>query len=167
STFVYLARGLTPAQWREVAALRIPGIEPELTSERIYPNGNTAGNILGYVGRDGEGLAGLELTFEEQLRGVPGSSVVEVGRTGQSIPSGLRETTPAEPGDTIHTTIDRDIQFRAQQVIDETVDKYAAQWGAMVVQEIATGRVLAMADSDAVDPNNYQASPPENRGSRA
>lgn len=167
STFAYIARGLTPAQWREIRALRIPGIEPELTSERIYPNGTTAGNVLGYVGRDGEGLAGLELTFESALRGVPGSSVVEVGRTGQSIPTGLRETTPAEPGDTLHTSIDRDIQFRAQEVIDETVDRYAAQWGALVVQEIATGRILALADSDTVDPNDYQATPPENRGSRA
>ncbi len=167
STFVYLARGLTPEEWREVAALRIPGIEPEPTTERIYPNGNTAGNVLGYVGRDGEGLAGLELTFEDALRGVPGSSVVEVGLHGQSIPTGLRETTPAEPGDTVHTTIDRDIQFRAQQIIDDTVDEFRASWGAMVVQEIGTGRLLAVADSDAVDPNDYQASPPENRGSRA
>ncbi|TNC16684.1 penicillin-binding protein 2 [Georgenia sp. 311] len=167
STFAYIARGLTPAQWREISALRIPGIEPELTSERIYPNGTTAGNVLGYVGRDGEGLAGLELTFEDALRGVPGSSVVEVGRTGQSIPTGLRETTPAQPGDTLHTSIDRDIQFRAQEVIDATVDRYAAQWGALVVQEIETGRILALADSDTVDPNDYQATPPENRGSRA
>ncbi|QDB78857.1 penicillin-binding protein 2 [Georgenia wutianyii] len=167
STFAYIARGLTPAQWREISALRIPGIEPELTSERIYPNGTTAGNVLGYVGRDGEGLAGLELTFEDALRGVPGSSVVEVGRTGQSIPTGLRETTPAQPGDTLHTSIDRDIQFRAQEVIDATVDRYAAQWGALVVQEIETGRILALADSDTVNPNDYQATPPENRGSRA
>lgn len=167
STFAYIAKGLTPQEWREVRELNIVGIEPEPTTERIYPNGSTAGNILGYVGRDNEGLAGLELTFEEQLRGVPGSSVVEIGRTGQSIPTGLRETTPAEPGDTIHTTIDRDIQFRAQQVIDDTVDQFRASWGAMVVQEIGTGRILAIADSDSVDPNNYQASDPEDRGSRA
>jgi len=167
STFVYIARGLTPEKWREILALGIPGIEPEPTTERIYPNGNTAGNILGYVGRDGEGLAGLELAFEEQLRGVPGSSVVEVGLHGQSIPTGLREVTPAEPGDTLHTTIDRDINFRAQEIIQEAVDRYRAAWGAMVVQEIGTGRILAIAESDAVDPNNYQDSPPENRGSRA
>ena len=168
STFSYIARGLTPEKWREVAALGLGGIiEPELTSERIYPNGNTAGNLLGYVGRDGEGLAGLELTMEDTLRGVPGSSVVEVGRTGQSIPTGLSETVPAEPGDTVHTTIDRDIEFRAQEIIDEAVDRYSAAWGAIVVQEIETGRLLAVADSDAVDPNRYQATPPEARGSRA
>src|SRR5699024_6381524 len=115
----------------------------------------------------GEGLAGLELSLEDQLRGVAGSSVVEVGLHGQSIPTGRQETTPAEPGDTVHTTIDRDIQFRAQQIIDEKVDTFRASWGAMVVQEIGTGRLLAIADSDSVDPNNYQASPPENRGSRA
>lgn len=168
STFSYIARGLTPDQWREVAALGLGGIiEPEITSERIYPNGNTAGNLLGYVGRDGEGLAGLELTMEEALRGVPGSSIVEVGLHGHSIPTGQQEVVAAEPGDTVHATIDRDIQYRAQQIIDDSVSSYSAAWGAIVVQEIATGRLLAVADSGAADPNNYQATPPDQRGSRA
>ncbi|MEE6274053.1 penicillin-binding protein 2 [Georgenia sp. MJ206] len=167
STFVYLAKGLTPDQWREVRALGIPGIEPEATTERIYPNGNTAGNVVGFVGRDGEGLAGLELAFEDELEGVEGSSVVEIGLHGQRIPAGQRSMTPSQAGQTIHTTIDRDIQFRAQQVIDESTATYGAAWGAVVVQEIATGRIIALADSGAVDPNNYQATAPEARGSRA
>lgn len=167
STFVYVARGLTPQEWREVAALGIPGIEPEVTAERIYPNGTTAGNVLGYVGRDGEGLAGLELRYDEELHGVRGSSVVEVGRTGQSIPTGQRSTTPAEPGDTVHTSIDRDIQFRTQEIIDQRVEDFDAAWGAAVVMEIDTGRVLALVDSGAVDPGNYQATPADARGSRA
>ncbi|MEE6280250.1 peptidoglycan D,D-transpeptidase FtsI family protein [Georgenia sunbinii] len=168
STFVYIARGLTPQEWREVDALGLRGIiEPEVTAERIYPNGTTAGNVLGYVGRDSEGLAGLELRYDEQLHGIPGSSVVEIGRTGQSIPTGLRETTPAEPGDTVHTTIDRDINFRALEIIEETVAEYGAEWGAIVVEEIGTGRLLAVADSGSVDPGSYQETPPEARGSRA
>lgn len=167
STFVYLARGLTPEEWQEVAALRIPGIEPERASERIYPNGTTAGNVLGYVGRDDEGLAGLERAFDDALTGTPGKLVREIGRTGQVIPTGTREDVPARPGETLHTTIDRDLQFHAQQVIDETVEEYSAEWGAVVVQEVATGRVVALADSGAVDPNDYQEWEPEERGSRA
>ncbi|MFC4556368.1 peptidoglycan D,D-transpeptidase FtsI family protein [Georgenia faecalis] len=167
STFVYLEKGLTPDQWREIRELGIPGIEPEATTERIYPNGATAGNIVGFVGRDGAGLAGLELALDADLEGTDGSSVVEIGLHGQRIPTGQSTTTPAEPGRTVHTTIDRDIQFRAEEVIDAYTERYGAAWGAVVVEEIGTGRILALADSHRVDPGNYQDTPPERRGSRA
>lgn len=167
STFVYIAKGLTPAQWREIEALGIPGVEPERVSERVYPNGTTAGNVIGYVGRDGDGLAGLELVFDDELTGTPGEILREIGNNGQVIPTGTREETPAEPGHTLNTTIDRDLQYHAQDVLDQQVDRYGAAWGAVVVMEVETGRVLALADSDAVDPNSYQDWEAEDRGSRA
>ncbi|MHB1065371.1 MAG: peptidoglycan D,D-transpeptidase FtsI family protein [Georgenia sp.] len=173
STFSYLAKGLTPQQWRDIADLRIPGIEPEETTERIYPNDTTAGNIVGYVGGDvdgdgdKDGLAGLEYTYEEELTGTNGSLTVEIGGTGQVIPTGLREEVPAEPGKAVHTTIDRDLQHFAQGSIDEAVARWGAQWGAVVVEEIGTGRVLTIADSATVDPGNYQDWAAKNRGSRA
>lgn len=167
STFVYLARGLTPAEWREVSDLGIPGIEPERTTERVYPNGTTAGNVIGYVGREGHGLAGLELTMDELLTGEDGYRTVEVGFRGEVIPTGLREEVPAQPGASVHSTIDRDLQNVAQEAIDSAVSEHGGQWGALIVEEIGTGRVLALADSGAVDPGNYQAWDPEDRGSRA
>ncbi|PFG38409.1 cell division protein FtsI (penicillin-binding protein 3) [Georgenia soli] len=167
STFVYLAKGLTPEQWREIDALNIPGIEPEETTARIYPNGSTAGNIIGYVGRDRHGLAGLELTMDDVLTGKDGSLTVEIGATGQVIPTGHREEVPAVQGHTVHTTIDRDLQHVAQRSIDEAVEKHGGAWGAVVVEEIGTGRILALADSGSVDPGNYQDWAPEDRGSRA
>ncbi|MFD1719305.1 peptidoglycan D,D-transpeptidase FtsI family protein [Georgenia deserti] len=167
STFVYLAKGLTPAQWRDIRDLGIPGIEPEQTTERVYPNGTTAGNVLGYVGRDGHGLAGLELSQDEVLTGEDGSMTVEIGGTGEIIPTGHRDEVPAEPGHTVNTTIDRDLQYVAQRSIDEAVEQFGAPWGAVVVEEIGTGRILALADSNTVDPGNYQAWAPEDRGSRA
>ncbi|MFC7405353.1 peptidoglycan D,D-transpeptidase FtsI family protein [Georgenia alba] len=167
STFVYIAEGLTPAQWREIDALNIPGIEPERTTERIYPNGTTAGNVIGYVGRDGNGLAGLEMSMEDALTGEDGSITVEIGATGEIIPTGHREEEPAVPGETVHATIDRDLQHVAQESIDQAVEQFGAPWGAVVVEEIGTGRILALADSNTVDPGNYQAWSPEDRGSRA
>ncbi|MPV37084.1 peptidoglycan D,D-transpeptidase FtsI family protein [Georgenia subflava] len=173
STFVYIAKGLTPEQWREIDALRIPGIEPEETTERIYPNGTTAGNVIGYVGADqdgdgdADGMAGLEYSMEDELTGTDGSLTVEIGGTGQVIPTGLREEVPAVPGQTVHTTIDRDLQFYAQQELDAEVAKWGAQWGAVVVEEIGTGRILAMADSNTVDPGSYQDWEQADRGSRA
>src|SRR5690606_8910019 len=99
--------------------------------------------------------------------GTDGTLTVEIGGTGQVIPTGLREETPAVPGRTVHTTIDRDLQYFAQQAIDEAVATWGAQWGAVVVEEIGTGRVLAIADSDTVDPGRYQDWPAAARGSRA
>ncbi|GAA4423785.1 penicillin-binding protein 2 [Georgenia halophila] len=167
STFVYIATGLTPEEWREINELGIPGVEPERTTERIYPNGTTAGNIVGYVGRDRHGLGGLELSMDEVLTGEDGSITVEIGGTGEVIPTGHREEVPARPGHTVHTSIDRDLQYVAQESIDAAVEQFSAPWGAVVVQEIDTGRVLALADSNSVDPGNYQAWAPEDRGSRA
>lgn len=167
STFVYLARDLTPEQWREISALGIIGIEPEATTQRVYPNGNTAGNLIGFVGRDHEGLAGLELSFDSELTGTPGTSVVEIGLYGQPIPTGQREVTPAVPGSTLHLTTDRDLQYRVQELVDDTAQRYDAEWAAVVVEEIGTGRLLVIADSSTVDPGNYQASDADDRGSRA
>src|SRR5690625_2284021 len=112
STFVYIARDLSPQQWRAIRELGIRGIEPEVVSQRIYPNGQTAGNLIGVVGRDGDGLMGLELAMNEQLQGTPGFSTVEIGRHGQRIPAGMSETVEAEPGATVLTSIDRDMQYR-------------------------------------------------------
>jgi cell division protein FtsI (penicillin-binding protein 3) len=165
--YVRLVRDATPETWQKVRALDIDGITAERKSERVYPNGNTAGNILGFVDWEGTGQAGLELTLEDRLAGRPGTESVEIGAAGQVIPTGARSRTDAVPGQTVHLTIDRDIQWTAQHVVDATVDRYGAQWGAVLVEEVGTGRILALADSDAVDPNDPAASPEDGRGSRA
>jgi cell division protein FtsI (penicillin-binding protein 3) len=165
--YVRLVRDATPETWQKVRALEINGIGAERKSERVYPNGNTAGNILGFVDWEGTGQAGLELTLQDRLAGRAGTESVEIGAAGQVIPTGARSRTDAVPGQTVHLTIDRDIQWTAQHVVDGAVDRYGAQWGAVLVQEVGTGRILALADSDAVDPNEPAASPEDSRGSRA
>ena len=167
STFVYIARDLTPQQWRSIRELGIHGIEPEVISQRIYPNGRTAGNLIGVVGRDGEGLMGLELALDDELQGIPGSSTVEIGRHGQRIPAGVSETIAAQPGATVLTSIDRDMQFRTEQVIADYTARFGAAWGAAVVQEVDTGRIVAMAQSDTIDPNNLAGSSQSSHGVRA
>lgn len=166
--YVRLARGVSPEIWQQVRELRINGVTAERKSQRIYPNGNTAGNVLGFVNTDGVGIAGLELTLESHLQGEPGEQTVEIGNgSGQVIPTGEQFTRDAVPGQTVHLTINRDLQWTAQKVIDDAVDRYGAAWGAVMVEEVGTGRILALADSDAVDPNDPTASPDDARGSRA
>ncbi|MBZ2199247.1 peptidoglycan D,D-transpeptidase FtsI family protein [Occultella gossypii] len=162
-----LARDVSPELWQQIAALGVNGVYSEDTFERVYPNGATAGNILGWVNADGDGAAGIEQTQNSDLLGTDGQLQVEIGASGQVIPTGQQTTTPAMPGCDVQLTIDADIQWHTQQVIDDAVDTYGASWGAVVVIERSTGRIIALADSDSVDPNNPGASAAEDRGARS
>lgn len=152
-----LARGVSRDVWQQVRALRIPGLSSERTSQRVYPNGNLAGPLLGWVNSAGDGVAGLELAQQSRLNGTDGTLQYEYSPTGQVIPTGVRAGEPAVPGCHIHTTLNSDLQHTAQAVLDETAATYGAEWAAVAVVEIATGRVLALADSGSYDPND----PPE------
>jgi cell division protein FtsI (penicillin-binding protein 3) len=165
--YLILAKGVTPEIWQRIKAFGINGVTAENRSDRAYPAGNTAGNILGFVGRDGTGLAGLELSLNDLLTGTAGERTVEIGSAGQVIPTGQQSRTEPVPGTDVHLTILRDLQWTAQQSVDATVERYGAQWAAAAVIEVSTGRILALADSGAVDPNDPGATPENARGSRA
>src|SRR5690606_14478459 len=112
-TWVYIAKNVTPEVWDLVNAEEISGVQPEPVTDRIYPNGAIAGNVIGFMGGSAEGpgktgLAGLELYFNEELTGTPGSITYERGNNGTLIPTGVHEETKGIPGKRIVTTIDRD-----------------------------------------------------------
>ena len=148
-----VASGVSPELWEEVRDLRINGIYAETKHEREYPSKNVAGSMVGFVDGEGQGAAGLEYRLNDQLQGSDGTRLAEKGAGGQVIPTGQQEIVPAIPGCDVHLTIDSDLQWHAQQVVDETVKKYGAEWGAALVLENSTGRVLSLADSGAGDPN--------------
>lgn len=151
--YVYLARGVPPEVYRAVIDLRITGVFGEPVSERIYPAGTTAGNVLGFVGAEGHGMAGLEQLYDEVLAGEPGSHTFERDATQQPIPTGSDQLVPAIPGSSVRLTIDRDLQFVAQAEIDEQVAETGAEWGVVEVVRVGTGEVLALAESGTIDPN--------------
>ncbi|PKQ25714.1 MAG: peptidoglycan glycosyltransferase [Actinobacteria bacterium HGW-Actinobacteria-4] len=171
--FAYVAKSVTPETWDLVHAENIHGISFERSAERLYPNHAIAGNIVGFVGgredRQGTnwGIAGIEALFEDELLGTPGSMTYERGRQGHVIPTGVREEQPAVPGSDVVLTIDRDIQWYVQQQLEEALRSTGAPRGIIVITDVATGEVIALADSATVDPNNPGASDPSNRGSRA
>lgn len=156
STYVVIAEAVPPDTWRQIKALGISGVEPDQRTRRTYPAGTVAGNVLGYTHEGDDriliGSAGLELTQNEALTGTDGEGSVEIGKTGAIIPTGEQEEISAVPGTTVRTTIDPDLQAIAQDAIDEAVTAQGADWGCVVVMEPATGRVLVLADSGAVDP---------------
>lgn len=146
-------KGVSPKIWEEIQALGINGIYAEMQHERKYPAESVAGSVVGFVDREGEGVAGLEYRLNEELLGTEGKQRTEKGAGGQLIPNGQHEVEPAIPGCDINLTINADLQWHAQQVIDDTVKTYGAEWGAAMVIENATGKVLSLADSGAADPN--------------
>lgn len=165
--FVYLAKELTPETWDRISALRLPGIFSEETSRRIYPAGDLGANIVGFVGAEGTGLGGLEYAYEDTLTGTPGEMRYERGPSGGAIPTGAQSRTEAEPGMTIKLTIDRDIQFIAQEAIARQVRKARADSGTVVVMDPQTGDILALATAPTFDPNDPGSADAKDLGNRA
>lgn len=172
--FHYIAKNVTPETWSLINAERITGISREPVSERLYPNGDIAGNIVGFVGgredRQGNqwGLAGVEKGYEDELLGTPGSYTFESDASGGTIiPTGLLEEEPAVPGSTVMLTIDRDIQYAAQERLAEALQTTGATHGYVLVQDVKTGEFLAIAESGSVDPTNPGATAASDRGARS
>ena len=154
STYVYLDKDVDAATYREIRKLNVYGIEWEPNFERQYPGGNTAATIVGSVGAEGQGNSGLEFVFDDLLTGVPGEESYEIGPTGAVIPGAKIVTEEAEPGATLHLTIDADLQHAVQRELDEATKKYGASWGAAVILDVETSKVLTLADSGSKDPTD-------------
>ena len=149
-----VARSVTPEAYQQVAALRAPGIYAEPVSERTYPAGSVAGSVVGFMGSDGP-LEGIELVQNEALTGEPGERIYEVGADGVRIPTATYEEIPAQDGQDVRLTIDQDLQWFAQEAIAAKANEYNAQWGNATVVDLREGnegKILAMADSETVDP---------------
>lgn len=173
STFVYIKKDISPEKWREINALKISGIEPEQYMKRSYPNGAVAGNVLGYTGQtadsngDVTGQAGIEKSQNKILEGTNGLLSVEVAGGGAVLPNGEIKEKAAVDGRNIKLTIDRDLQNSLMDAVNKSVAANNAEWGAAVVVEVGTGRVLALVDSNSPDPSNLASTDSKNWGSRA
>ena len=92
--------------------------------------------MIGFVGRDGAGLAGIEQTFQDELAGTAGHRRVEVGSGGNPIPSGIDESTPATDGDTVTLTLDQDLQYVTEQRLGEACSDGATTRASAVVLDV-------------------------------
>jgi len=167
--YTVVARDITPEVWRQVAALRLQGIFSERTTVRDYPAGRVAANVVGFVGSDGAGLAGVELGHDSHLSGVDGWAQYE--RSGESrgyreIPGGAATGQDPVDGDDVTLTLDRDLQWQAEQAASRAVAASGAQ-SASVIAMTVTGDVLAMADVPGYDPNDVDRAVEANLGNRA
>ena len=153
-------------QYRKVRALEIPWLYFDPIPTRIYPNGAVAGNILGFLGTDGNALEGLEMQYNKCLAGVDGKETFEKGEDGIKIPSSVVTTQRAVPGKDIQLTIDSDLQYFAQQALTSQLAYLNADWGSALVIEAKTGKILVAAEVPTVDPNDPGKAASQNRGSR-
>ncbi|QGZ52846.1 cell division protein [Streptomyces sp. QHH-9511] len=174
SRYTLLARKQTPQVWNQIKDLKkvyerkakpaeggnginlLGGILSEPSTKRVYPNGELAAGILGYVNAEGRGAGGLESMLDKELAGKDGK-IRFAQSGGRRVPTAGSEGTPAVPGSDIELTIDRDIQWAAQKAITEQVTKSKADRGYVIVQDTKTGEVLAMANAPGFDPNDLSA----------
>jgi cell division protein FtsI (penicillin-binding protein 3) len=144
--FAYLARKLPAQTADKLEALAIPGVAFLDESERYFPGGDSARSLLGRVDIDNAGMSGLEEQYDQALTGVPGELTIEKDPDGRTIPYDDNSVTPAQPGETLTLTIDRAIQYEAEQVLSEQVATSEARGGIAIVTKPGTGEVLAMAN---------------------
>ena len=152
STYQYLAKNVDQETYQQIRSLDIYGIEWEPVYDRVYPQGNTAATVIGSVDSEGQGNGGLELTFDELLTGEEGEESYEISPNGAIIPGAKVTSKEAVSGATIHTSLQTDLQSFVQEYLDEAVETYEADWGAVVILEISTSRVLVLADSGTEAP---------------
>jgi cell division protein FtsI (penicillin-binding protein 3) len=158
--YVVLAAKVSPETTDAIDALELPGISFEDDPVRLYPAGTVGGQVIGFVGRDGAGLAGIEQSFQDELAGTDGHRRVEVGSGGNPIPSGIDESTPATDGDAVTLTLDQDLQYVTEQRLAEACSDGATTRASAVVLDVHTGKVAAMASCPGYDPGNYSKTDP-------
>lgn len=167
SDFAYVKRSVDLSTLNRLKALNIPWLTFESNHARTYPNGAVAGNIVGFAGADSVPQAGVEYSQNQCLTGIDGEESYERGADGVALPGSMVVTQQAVNGGTVKLTIDRDLQWEAQQVINEQVARVSAEWGLLTIMNVETGELVAVAENGSVDPNNVDAVPAANREARS
>jgi cell division protein FtsI (penicillin-binding protein 3) len=155
--FTWVARRVTPETAARVHALNLKGVYLQKEFQRFYPNGPIAAQALGYVGIDDNGLGGLEQKFDTRLHGTPGRVLTAVDARRHVL--GSIEQEP-EPGQGLQLTIDENIQYMAETALDHAMQKQHADNGTIVVQDVHTGQILALAIRPTFNPNDFRHTTP-------
>jgi cell division protein FtsI (penicillin-binding protein 3) len=158
-TFVYIDRQVDLATADELEALQLPGIGFLEVPERYYPAGSLAPQVLGLVDVDGIGIAGLENEYDRELAGVPGQRTAELSADGLPISTGLETLVEPVPGSSLVTTLDRQMQFMAQEALQRAVQQNHALGGTAIVMDPRSGEIYAMATYPWFDPNDLADAP--------
>jgi len=139
----------------QVETNQLPGIYLTETTRRFYPNNSFAAHVLGYLDFDGQPKMGIELQYDDELRGEKGELEVMTDGAGYQLPDGERKYKPAKDGDNVYLTIDRQIQDYVEQALDKAEREFKPKGLTVVVSDPQTGEILAMGNRSQFNPNTY------------
>ena len=164
--FLYLKRHVTPDLAEEVMSLKVPGVELQNEYRRYYPGGEVSAHIIGFSDIDDNGQEGIELAFDEWLKGHPGKKRVIRDRFGRAFDD-VERIKPVEPGKKLKLSIDKRLQYLTYRTLKAAVLKHNAVAGSAVVLDVHTGEVLAMVNQPSFNVNDRKQMKPQAMRNRA
>lgn len=162
--FLWVARRIAPDKAELLEKMELAGVHTRKEPKRYYPNGSLAANVLGFVGLDGNGLAGIEQVYNEKIIGEPGKIFIEKDSLGRAYES---TEVLGRPGQSIILTIDQSIQYQAEAALTAAIAESGAKAGTAIVLDPHTGDILALANAPTFDPNDVGAATPAARANWA
>ena len=162
--FVYVRRRVTPPQARRIADLDLEGVGFIKEDRRFYPKKQLAAQLLGFVGVDNKGLAGIEAAYDSQISGALGKLLYQTDARGRAF---SRLERPPTAGATVELTIDEYLQHVAERELRDAVARNRAAGGTVVIMAPKTGEILALANEPTFNPNAFSSASPEHRRNRA
>jgi cell division protein FtsI/penicillin-binding protein 2 len=152
-----LKRKMTFDEAEEVRKQKLEGVAVESEESRFYPEDSMAAQVLGFVNNDGQGQYGVESYYNDLLTPKNGSTGETKDAEGNVVALGATTYDAPQDGDTVVLTIDRNIQYQAEQALQKAVEKFSATGGSVVVMDPKTGAIKAMASRPNFDPNRFSA----------
>jgi cell division protein FtsI (penicillin-binding protein 3) len=162
--FVYVRRRVTPHQARRIAQLRLDGVGFIKEDRRFYPKKQLAAQLLGFVGVDNKGLAGIEAAYDSQISGALGKLLYQTDARGRAF---SRLERPPTAGATVELTIDEYLQHVAERELRDAVVRNRAAGGTVMIMAPTTGEILALANEPTFNPNAFASATAEHRRNRA
>ncbi|MDD4752977.1 MAG: stage V sporulation protein D [Desulfitobacteriaceae bacterium] len=155
-SFEWVKRKLDFEKAQQIRDLELPGIKIVEESQRFYPKDQLACHILGFAGLDNQGLEGIEVTRDADLKGIPGEIVIEYDARGRELPQAIHKFNSPVDGNSLVLTIDETIQYFAERELDKVMASPSKPKNAtIIVMRPKTGEILALASRPGYDPNNY------------
>ena len=164
--FLYLKRHASPELASEVMALKVPGVALRNEYRRYYPSGEVAAHVVGFSDIDNNGQEGVELAFDEWLKGIPGKKRVVRDRLGRAIDD-VERIKSAQPGKPVKLSLDKRLQYVTYRTLKAAVLKHNAVAGSAVVLDVQTGEVLAMVNQPSFNVNDRKQLKPQATRNRA
>lgn len=149
-------RKISEEKAKQIQGLRLPGVFVAEDSKRYYPYRSLAAHVLGFTGIDNQGLAGLELVYQQRLKGVPGYVSFGANARGERLPGGVERFRPPQDGQHVILTIDRNIQAIIERELDQAMAQFQPENALAIAMNPQTGEILGLSSRPTFEPDQYK-----------